>query len=86
MGSFISDLKNGFNRGNISLQLIYINVGVFVVTTLVSVFLMLFNYGGYAWLQCLELPAGPCCRFSIGTSQHGSNRPWNLRVHHTPSR
>ena len=58
MGSFISDLKNGFNRGNISLQLIYINVGVFVVTTLVSVFLMLFNYGGYAWLQCLELPAG----------------------------
>ena len=45
MGSFISDLKNNFQRGTISLQLIYINVGIFVVTTLVSVILMLFNWG-----------------------------------------
>ena len=43
MGNFISDLKDGFKRGNISLQFIYINVGIFVVTTLISVFLMLFN-------------------------------------------
>ena len=57
MGSFISDLKNSFNRGNISLQLVYINVGVFVVTTLVSVFLMLFNMGGGAWMDVLQLPA-----------------------------
>lgn len=57
MGSFFTDLKNGFNRGNISLQFIYINVGIFVVTTLVSVFLMLFNLGGVSWLNFLELPA-----------------------------
>ena len=57
MGSFISDLKNGFKRGNISLQFIYINVGVFVVTTLVSVILMLFNFSSAGWLQVLELPA-----------------------------
>lgn len=57
MGSFISDLKNGFKRGNISLQLIYINVGVFVITTLVSVFLLLFRWDATSWLHYLELPA-----------------------------
>lgn len=57
MGNFISDLKNNFHRGNISLQLIYINVGIFVVTTLISVFLMLFNWDAISWLQYLELPA-----------------------------
>ena len=57
MGGFLSDLKNGFNRGSISLQFIYINVGVFVITTLVSVFLMLFNLGGVSWMEYLELPA-----------------------------
>lgn len=57
MGNFISDLKTRFNQGSISLQFIYINVGVFVVTTLVSVFLMLFNQDATSWLQYLELPA-----------------------------
>ena len=57
MGSFISDLKNNFQRGTISLQLIYINVGVFVVTTLVSVVLMLFNWGDMSWMNFLQLPA-----------------------------
>lgn len=57
MGNFISDLKNKFNRGNISLQLIYINVGVFVLTTLVSVFLVLLNWGNTSWMDFLQLPA-----------------------------
>ena len=57
MGNFISDLKNGFKRGSISLQFIYINVGVFVVSTLVSVFLMLFNLSNAGLFQVLELPA-----------------------------
>ena len=57
MGNFISDLKNGFKRGSISLQFIYINVGVFVVTTLASVFLMLFNLSNAGLFQVLELPA-----------------------------
>lgn len=57
MGNFISELKDRFNRGNICLQFIYINVGIFVVTTLVSVFLLLFNWDATSWLNYLELPA-----------------------------
>ena len=37
MGSFITDLKNSFNRGNIYIQFIYINVGVFVLTSLLGI-------------------------------------------------
>lgn len=69
MGGFLSDLKNNFNRGSISLQVIYINVGIFVVTTLVSVFLMLFNLGGTSWLEYLELSAW---------MPHLLSRPWTL--------
>ena len=57
MASFISDLKSRFHRGDIKLQLIYINVGVFVVTTLVSVFLRLFNIGDASWMNFMTLPA-----------------------------
>ena len=57
MASFISDLKSRFHRGDINLQLIYINVGVFVVTTLVSVFLRLFNVGDASWMNFMTLPA-----------------------------
>ena len=57
MGNFITDLKSRFHRGDISLQFIYINVGIFVVTTLVSVFLLLFNWNASTWLSFLELPA-----------------------------
>ena len=34
MGTITTDLKEAFRRGNIYIQLIYINVAVFVVTTL----------------------------------------------------
>ena len=57
MTNFISDLKSRFHRGDINLQLIYINVGVFVVTTLVSVFLRLFNIGDASWMNFMTLPA-----------------------------
>ena len=57
MASFISDLKSRFHRGDINLQLLYINVGVFVVTTLVSVFLRLFNIGDASWMNFMTLPA-----------------------------
>lgn len=43
MGSFITDLKNSFNKGNIYIQFIYINVGVFIVTSLLGILWMLFN-------------------------------------------
>ena len=69
MANFISDLKSRFNRGDIHLQLIYINVGIFVVATLISVFLMLFRWDAVSWLQYLELPA-EVSRFCI--------QPWSL--------
>ena len=69
MGNFISDLKHNFQRGNIGLQLIYINVGIFVVITLVSVFLMLFNWNVTSWLLYLELPAS-MSQFLV--------QPWSL--------
>lgn len=57
MGSFITDLKNSFNKGNIYIQFIYINVGVFIVTSLLGILWMLFNRNGAFVLQYLELPA-----------------------------
>lgn len=57
MGHFITDLKETFKRGNIYIQLIYINVGVFIVTSLLTVFLMLFNRSSEPILRFLELPA-----------------------------
>lgn len=46
MGSFIIDLKNSFNKGNIYIQFIYINVGVFIVIFLLGILWMLFNWNG----------------------------------------
>lgn len=43
MATIITDLKESFRRGNIYIQLIYINVGVFIFTTLTGVILQLFN-------------------------------------------
>ena len=36
MATIITDLKESFRRGNIYIQLIYINVGVFIFTTLTT--------------------------------------------------
>ncbi len=57
MGSFIDDLKQNFRRGNICVQFIYINVGVFVLASLLSIVCLLFKSDGYILLQYLELPA-----------------------------
>lgn len=57
MVSIITDLKDKFRRGNMCLQLIYINVAVFVTIWLVEVILMLFNQSMGGWLSWLELPA-----------------------------
>jgi len=43
MATIITDLKESFRRGTIYIQLIYINVGVFILTTLTEVILQLFN-------------------------------------------
>lgn len=57
MAHIINDLKQGFKRGNIVIQLIYINVGVFVVTSLLSVFFLLFKRTIASIFQWFELPA-----------------------------
>ena len=56
MGNIITDLKNDFRKGSISQQFIYINCGIFVVTSLVTIVGVLFNVDKYPWMEWLELP------------------------------
>lgn len=69
MGHIITDLKHLFKRGNIVIQLVFINVGVFLVTSLLSVFFVLFNRSAGPILQYVELPAS-VTRFIY--------QPWSL--------
>lgn len=69
MGHILTDLKATFKRGDIHIQYIYINVGIFVLTTLITVFLTLFNRSGWVVLQYFELPAS-FSRFLL--------QPWSL--------
>ena len=56
MAPIITDLKNDFRRASISQQFIYINCGIFVVTSLVTIVGVLFNVDKYPWMEWLELP------------------------------
>lgn len=69
MGHIITDLKENFKRGNVYIQLIYINAGVFIVTTLFTVLLTLFNRSGENILLYGEFPA---------SLQNFLNQPWSL--------
>ena len=69
MASIITDLKDKYRRGNLCMQLIYINVAVFVLIWLVEVVLMLFNQSMGGWLSWLELPAS-FTRFVV--------QPWSI--------
>ncbi len=69
MATIITDLKDSFRRGNIYIQLIYINVGVFFLTTLTEVILQLFNRSMGGVFEWLELPAS-LSRFII--------QPWSI--------
>lgn len=57
MGHIITDLKEAFRRGNVFIQLIYINVGVFIATTLIHILLQLFNRSAAGIFELLALPA-----------------------------
>ena len=57
MGHIITDLKEKFNKGSVAIQLIFINVGVFVIVTLVNIILQLFNRSAGDIFQLLALPA-----------------------------
>lgn len=54
---FISDFKMKFKRGDIVTQLLYINVGVFLLVSLVNIALMLFKLPTHFYVNYLELPA-----------------------------
>ena len=69
MATIITDLKESFRRGTIYIQLIYINVGVFILTTLTEVILQLFNRSLGGTFEWLELPAS-LPRFII--------QPWSI--------
>lgn len=57
MAHIIADLKESFKRGNICIQLIYINVGIYVISTLSMTILTLFKRSGEAILVYGEMPA-----------------------------
>ncbi len=57
MAHIITDLKESFKRGNIYIQLIYINAGVFILTSLFMIILQLFNRNGENILLYGEMPA-----------------------------
>ncbi|WP_321478677.1 rhomboid family intramembrane serine protease [uncultured Bacteroides sp.] len=57
MAHLISELKSIFRKGNIYIQLIFINAAIFIFTTLLSVFLQLFNQNTSQIFETLELPA-----------------------------
>lgn len=69
MGHIITDLKQAFKRGNLVVQLIFINVGVFVVIALVTLFFILFNRDMDPLWGFLAFPAS-VARFL--------DQPWSL--------
>lgn len=58
-GDIFTNLKQNFKVGDVLTKLIYINVGIFVLIRLVSVFLMLFNINSISFLQYLQFPSSP---------------------------
>lgn len=69
MATIITDLKDSFRRGSIHIQLIYINIAVFVAVTLAGIALQLLNMEQARVFDWLELPASPA-RFIM--------QPWSL--------
>ena len=57
MGDIFTNLKRTFNSGNILAKLIYINVGIFVIGTLIHVFLRLFEVNTPDIFNIFALPA-----------------------------
>lgn len=54
----IADLKNNYRQGNIALRFIYVNIGIFILTSVVSIGFTLFNKPFAMWvLQWFECPA-----------------------------
>ena len=70
MGTIISDIKNKFKQGAIHIQLIYINIGVFLVIALLQfVDKLCGSYISYTCESYLALPSSPLILLT---------RPWTI--------
>ncbi|GAE83788.1 rhomboid family protein [Bacteroides reticulotermitis] len=69
MGHIIADLKDTFKKGNIYIQLIFINVAIFIFCTLIGVALQLFNQSAVEIFDLFALPAS-FTRFAL--------QPWSI--------
>ena len=69
MDDIINNLKTTFRRGSILTQLIYINVGIFLVIRIAGIICTLFNTNIDWMLQYLEFPASP---------ENFLRQPWTL--------
>lgn len=69
MAPIITNLKEAFRRGDLTIRLIFINVGAFLLMTLLSIAFLLFNLSVSRIFTWFELPAS-FPRFLI--------QPWSL--------
>lgn len=69
MDNFVTDLKDKFKRGDISIRFIFINVGVFLLSSFTLILWTLFNGNGSYLRQYVELPA---------SMEHFILQPWSL--------
>lgn len=69
MGTILTELRKRFKQGDIVTHFIYINVGIFIVTSLIEVCLNLFNHTAIHVFSLFALPA---------SIQHLIQQPWTL--------
>lgn len=69
MSTFIDEIKRFLNRGGMLAVLLSINIGLFLLIRLASVFFVLFNIGPEPFIQYLQLPSDPTLLLY---------RPWTL--------
>lgn len=69
MDGIFTNLRQRFDSGSVLVKLIYLNIGIFILVRLISVVLILFNWGGSPFLQYLQMPS---------SSELLLYRPWTL--------
>ena len=69
MTDLLSDLKIKFKSGNIAIQFIFINAGLFIITAFIQLFLYLFNLNSEVIKYVTSLPA---------TFPQLASRPWSI--------
>ena len=59
MATITDNLRMRFRRSDMAVQLVWVNVGIYVLVTVASVVLMLFNRSLVGLVEWVELPASP---------------------------